>query len=53
MVSTWTFQQQIDIVFDYFRSERSNILMQRKTTPTLSGFRVNQYANYESYPTMV
>ena len=40
------FNNKIDIVFDYFRSERSNILMQRKTTPTLSGFRVNQYANY-------
>ena len=40
------FNNKIDVVFDYFRSERSNILMQRKTTPTLSGFRVNQYANY-------
>ena len=40
------FDNKVDFVFDYFRSERSHILMQRNTTPTVGGFRVNQYANY-------
>ena len=40
------FNNKIDFVFDYFRSERSNILMQRKTTLAMGGFRQEQWVNY-------
>lgn len=33
------FDNRIDIIFDYFRSERRDILLQRRTVPQLGGLR--------------
>ena len=40
------FNNQIDFVIDYFRSERSNILLRRKTVPQLGGFREDPWQNF-------
>lgn len=40
------FGNKLEVVFDYFSSERSHILMQRKTTPQIGGFRVNAWENF-------
>lgn len=40
------FGNKLDLVFDYFTSERSRILMQRKTISQIGGFRVNPWENF-------
>ncbi|MEG0648050.1 MAG: TonB-dependent receptor, partial [Bacteroides sp.] len=40
------FNNKIDIQVDYFNNTRTDILLQRKTTPTLSGFRENPWQNF-------
>lgn len=40
------FNNQIDIVFDYFRSTRSDILLQRKTIPQIGGLRQDPWQNF-------
>lgn len=40
------FNNKIDIQFDYFDNKRTDILLQRKTLPSLTGFRVSPWKNY-------
>ena len=40
------FNNKIDIQVDYFDNLRTDILLQRKTVPSLSGFRVSPWENY-------
>lgn len=40
------FDNRIDIVFDYFRSTREDILLQRKTIPQLGGLRQDPWQNF-------
>lgn len=40
------FNNKIDIQIDYFNNTRTDILLQRRTTPTLSGFRENPWQNF-------
>lgn len=40
------FDNRIDLVFDYFRSERKDILLQRRTVPQLGGLRQDPWQNY-------
>lgn len=40
------FNNKIDIQFDYFDNKRTDILLQRKTLPSLTGFRVSPWENY-------
>lgn len=40
------FNGRIDIEADYFKSERSGILLQRKTIPNLAGFRSAPWENF-------
>lgn len=40
------FRGRVDLSVDWFSNERSNILIQRKTIPTASGFRVNPWQNF-------
>lgn len=40
------FNNKIDIQLDYFDNTRTNILLQRKTIPSLAGFRVSPWENY-------
>lgn len=37
------FNNKIDIQFDYFDNKRTDILLQRKTLPSLTGFRVSPW----------
>ena len=37
---------RIELIADYFKSERSGILLQRKTIPSLGGFRTNPWENF-------
>ncbi|SFS69159.1 TonB-linked outer membrane protein, SusC/RagA family [Porphyromonadaceae bacterium NLAE-zl-C104] len=37
---------RVDISFDYFNDERSNILLQRRTVLNVAGFRQNPWQNY-------
>lgn len=37
---------RIDIAFDYFQNTRKDILMQRVTIPSATGFRQNPYQNF-------
>lgn len=39
-------KDKIEIVADYFRSERTGILLQRRTTPTSAGFRQAPWQNF-------
>ena len=48
------FNNKIDIVFDYFRTERSNILMQKKNYTNIKWLSCKtNMPIMESYPTMV
>ena len=40
------FNNQIQIVADYFRNERHDILLQRKTLPQIGGFRESPWQNF-------
>lgn len=40
------FNGKIDLGLDWFKNERSNILIQRLTIPTASGFRQNPWENF-------
>ena len=40
------FNNQIDITADYFSNRRDHILIQRKTVPATTGFRVNPWQNF-------
>ena len=40
------FDNRIDIIFDYFRSERRDILLQRRTVPQLGGLRQDPWQNF-------
>ena len=40
------FRNQIDLSVDYFKNRRSDILIQRKTIPDITGFRNNPYQNF-------
>ncbi len=40
------FRGRLDLSFDYFQNTRKDILMQRVTIPTASGFRQNPYQNF-------
>ena len=40
------FDNKIDLQIDYFDNLRTDILLQRKTLPSLSGFRENPWENY-------
>lgn len=40
------FNNKIDLQFDYFDNLRSDILLQRKTIPSLAGFREKPWENY-------
>lgn len=40
------FRGRVDLAFDYFQNVRQDILMQRVTIPTASGFRQNPYQNF-------
>lgn len=40
------FDNRIDIVFDYFRSKRQDILLQRRTIPQLGGLREDPWQNF-------
>lgn len=40
------FNNKIDLTVDYFNNLRTNILLQRRTIPTLTGFRVSPWENY-------
>lgn len=40
------FDNRIDIVFDYFRSNRRDILLQRRTVPQLGGFQEDPWQNF-------
>lgn len=45
-VNLGLFNGRIEIEADYFRSERSGILLQRKTIPNLAGFRSAPWQNF-------
>lgn len=40
------FNNKIDLTVDYFNNLRTNILLQRRTIPSLAGFRVSPWENY-------
>lgn len=40
------FNDRIEVVADYFTSERSGILLERRTIPGVSGFRTAPFENY-------
>ena len=40
------FDNRIDIEFDYFNNERTDILLQRQTVPQLGGLRQDPWQNY-------
>lgn len=40
------FNNKIDFQFDYFDNKRTNILLQRRTLPSLTGFRESPWENY-------
>lgn len=40
------FGNKIDLSVDYFNNERTNILLQRRTIPSLAGFRESPWQNY-------
>lgn len=40
------FNNQIEIIADYFRNERHDILLQRKTIPQIGGFRQDPWQNF-------
>lgn len=40
------FGNKVDLIVDYFRNERSSILLQRKTIPQIGGFRQDPWQNY-------
>lgn len=40
------FNNRIDIIFDYFRSTRQDILLQRRTVPQLGGLRQDPWQNF-------
>lgn len=40
------FNDRIDITVDYFKSERSGILLTRRTVPQVSGFRQDPWTNF-------
>ena len=40
------FNNKIQLVADYFSSERTGILLQRRTIPAVAGFRTNPYENF-------
>ncbi|WP_154648035.1 SusC/RagA family TonB-linked outer membrane protein [Pedobacter arcticus] len=45
-VDVGLFKDRVNIVADYFKSERSGILLQRRTTPSVGGFRQAPWENY-------
>lgn len=40
------FDGRVDLAVDYFANKRSDILIQRKTIPTITGFETNPYQNF-------
>lgn len=40
------FKGRVDMTFDYFSNRRENILIERVTIPTATGFRVNPWQNF-------
>jgi TonB-linked SusC/RagA family outer membrane protein len=45
-VNIGLFNGKVEIVADYFKSERTGILLQRKTVPAVAGFRTAPWENF-------